>query len=704
LTAAATPPNLARFGSIAMAKGIKRQAFGLFLLAAAIGTAGGLLGAGFLHALQWLQHAVIGHGDHLASAVKELSVWRCLLTPAVGGLVAGLFLLLMRRRTNPFGISDIIGLVQLRKGTIRLRESLLQLASSACTIGSGGSIGREGANSHLAATVAAQLGRGFHVDSRTRSVLLGCGIAAGMACSYNAPIASAIFVMEAVLGNFAMDVFAPVVVASVIATMIREQLIQRQSIYGEIKIDLLDARLILSALILGIMCGFGGILFRRSLLLGKRLFGALPLPLLVRLFLGGLVVGAIGIWLPQTWGNGYDTIIAIANFNPDDPARFGAPLAATVLGLVVFKVVATAATYGSGGLGGVFTPNLVVGAAFGTFFAFALQHLFVPAGDHAEPLRKVQITFAMVGMAGLVAATMHTPITAVMLVFELTQHYELILPVMLCSIIASIVSRMLDPDSWYAESLRAKGKEIPGTIEELALKTTYVRDVMRPDPASVRDTASFDEVMELLGRYTGDTVYVVDGGSTLIGRIQLQDVKNFINDPTLSSVVIAADLARPAIWALPDDSLAVVLTRFDDPDLTELAVSSNGEPRRLLGRVTRQDVIAGISAEVLGSQLRTRFRSEGRASAFVDLPEGWEIDRSPVPGRWNDLAVDALPAEDLQDLIPLFFIRRSNGSEQRLPAAASLVVQAGMDVMALGSRAALQRLKTGAKEDGQAPE
>jgi chloride channel protein, CIC family len=506
-----------------------------------------------------------------------------------------------------------------------------------------------------------------------------------------------------VLGNFAMDVFAPIVVASVIATMIRKKLLQDGPAY-DANVDALGPSLILSALVLGVFCGFGGILFRRSLLLGKRLFSALPLPLLVRMALGGLIVGVIGIWLPQTWGNGYDTIDAITKYNTDDPRRFGAPLAITVLALALFKVVATASTYGSGGLGGVFTPNLVVGAAFGTFFAFALQWLIDPAGsEDGDILRKGQITFAYVGMAGLVAATMHTPITAVMLVFELTRHYELIMPVMLCSITASIVSRLIDQDSWYAESLRAKGKEIPGSIEELALKTTYVRDVMRGDPASVRDTASFHEVMELLGTYSGDTVYVVDGTGTLIGRIQLQDVKNFINDPTLSSVVIAADLARPAIWVIPDDSLAAVLSRFDEPDLTELAVASAGDPRRLLARVTRQDVIAGISAEVLGSQLRTRFRSDGRASAFVDLPEGWEIDRSPVPGAWKDLAVDALPAEDLQDLIPLFFIRRTDGTEQRVAAAASFVVQSGMDVMALGSRAALHRLKTGAKEEGTPP-
>jgi CIC family chloride channel protein len=692
------------------AKGIKRQTFGLFLLAAAIGTAGGLLGAGFQVALHWLQHAIIGPGESMAESVHALPAWRRVLTPAVGGLIAGLVLLLVRRRT-PFGISQIIELVQLRKGNIRLRESLLQIASSACTIGSGGSIGREGGTAQVAATVAAQLARTFRVNSRTRSILLGCGIAAGMACAYNAPLASAIFVMEAVLGNFAMDVFAPIVVASVIATMLRKAIQADEPIYGRLldvsatpNVSALNAGLILSALLLGVFCGFGSILFRRSMRLGKRLFGRIPLPLVLRLVLGGLAVGLIGIWLPEAWGNGYDTIAAIARFDLSDPARFGAPLAATVLALVVFKMVATACTHGSGGLGGVFTPNLVVGAAFGTFFAFAMQWLFTGADAGTAELRHGQIVFALVGMAGLAAGTMHTPITAVMLVFELTRHYELIMPTMLCSMMASIVARMLHQDSWYTESLRAKVGDIPSGIEELALKTTYVRDVMRQDPASVHDTATFDEVMELLGKYSGDTVYVVDGAGTLIGRIQLQDVKNFINDPTLSSVVIAADLARPAIWATPDDSLATLLARFDDPDLTELAVSSQSEPRRLLARVTRQDVIAGISAEVLGSQLRTRFRSDGRASAFVDLPDGWEIDRTRVPEAWNDLAVDALPAEDLQELVPLFFIQRStSGAEQRVAAMANLVVKSGMDVMALGSRAALQRLKNGAKEEGTPP-
>lgn len=676
---------------MATVKGIPRQVLTVFLLAAAIGAIGGMLGAGFQHAVLWIQRVVIGPGDNMALAATEhLAAWQRVLVPAAGGVLAGLLLLLVRRRKAPFGIADIVGLVALRRGTIRWRESLVQIASSACTIGSGGSIGREGANSQIAATVAARLARLFRTTSRMRSVLLGCGVAAGMACSYNAPIASAIFVMEAVLGNFAMDVFAPVVVASVLATMLRHILIAPEPIYGgglPEALNPLSWQLVLAALLLGAFCGVGGVAFRRSLRLGKQVFARVRAPKPVVLGLGGLVVGLIGVWLPEVWGNGFEVIQKLCD-------QSAPPTAVLVFSLLLWKVVATAVTAGSGGLGGVFTPNLVVGAALGCFFAYAVEAI-APASMAPGNVRHEQITFTLVGMAGLCAATTHAPITAVVLVFELTLHYELVLPLMLCSITASVVARMLDEDSYYSEALRAKGEEIPGGLEELALKSTYVRDVMRRDAARVPDTATFHEVMELLGGHHSDTLYVVDGAGALTGRIQLQDVKNFINDPTLSSVVIAADLARPAIWADQDDSLAAVLNRFDDPSVTELAVASRGEPRRLLGRITRQDVIAGISTEVLGARMRTRFRSAaGKASAYVDLPPGWEIERCPVPEEWAGLAVDTLPAGQLNELQPLFFVRPgTGGTEERLPASEGLVVEAGWDVVVLGSATALTRLR-----------
>lgn len=683
-------------------KGNPSRVVGIFLVAALIGVAGGLLGAGFQHLLTWLQQTAIGRDPSasagtydLAHAVRRnLSPLATVLVPTLGGLAAGLVLwLLLRDKKAPFGIADIIGLVALRRGTIRIRDSLVQIVSSACTIGSGGSIGKEGANSQLAATFAAAASRVIKANSRTRAMLLGCGVAAGMATSYNAPIAGAIFVMEAVLGNFAMDVFAPIVVSSVLATLVRQRLIDDATVYGEglpRSLDALSPHLVLAALLLGVFCGIGGIAFRWSLKVGRRAFAATRLPLPLSMALGGLVVGAIGLVVPEAWGNGFAVISTIVD------AKHAAPLT-LVLSLFVWKVAATVATVGSGGLGGIFTPNLVVGAAFGAFFAHFLEWLSPNAT--AEAARHEQITFAFVGMAGLCAAVTHAPVTSVVLVFELTGHYELTMPIMLCSITASVVARMIREDSYYSEALRSKGHEVPTGLEELALKTTFVRDVMRTDLAAVRDTASFDEVMDHLSRGRTDSVYVLDEQGALVGCIQLHDVKNFINDPTLSSVVIAGDLTRPAVACSPDDSLATILPKFDEPHVQEIAVAL-ANPKKLLGRVRQQDVIAGFRAEVLGQQRRARWRSDDRRRAdHVDLPAGWEIAEIVVPAEWHELAIDNLPETELAWMAPLTVERPgADGAVERLAATQEVVVQQGWRMVALCRSAELEKWR--ADRDG----
>ena len=677
---------------MARAKGIPIGAFAIFLLAAVIGAGGGVLGAGFQKFLDWIQVTLIGPtgpGRLLSDAVRNnlTPLWTVLL-PALGGVAAGLVLYLVRWQRAPFGITDIIGLIQRRKGTIRVTDSAVQTLSSACTIGSGGSIGREGATVQIAATVAARLGDLVRTNSRSRAVLLGCGVAAGFACAYNAPIASAIFVMEAVLGNFAMDVFAPIVVSSVIATMLRRVLLTEEPLYVLPDLHPLAWNLVLAALLLGVICGGGSVLFRKAMNAGRRAFQRLRLPQPIIMALGGLCVGIIGLWRPETWGNGAQVIHTIAH---------SSPTVTLLLSLFVWKVIATACTVGSGGLGGIFTPNLVVGAAFGAFFVYALD--WVHPGTDAQQLAHERITFTFVGMAGLCAATSHAPVTAVVLVFELTRHYELVLPVMLCSIVASIVASMLDADSYYAAALKAKGEELPTGIEELAIKTTFVRDVMRSDVLTVRDVAAFDEVMNLLANHRGDTIYVLDGAGALTGRIQLQDVKNFINDPTLGSVVIAADLTRPAVSVTPEDSLATVLPRFDDPELGELAVVVPGG-RRLVGRLRQQDVIAGISTEVLGQQRRARFRDgSGRKSGLVELPPGWELATITVPDDWHGLAIDNLPANVLTWFTPVLVLRKgADGAIARVPATPEVVLHEGEELLALCRSDDLRRFRADGAE------
>ena len=235
---------------------------------------------------------------------------------------------------------------------------------------------------------------------------------------------------------------------------------------------------------------------------------------------------------------------------------------------------------------------------------------------------------------------------------------------------------------------------MPTGIEDLAIRSTFVRDVMRADCLTISDKASFDEVMEVLSRHRGDTIYVRDENDSLIGRIELQDVKTFINDPTLSSVVIAADLTRPVVTARADASIATVMPRFDDPELREIAVITSTKPHRLLGRVRHYDIIASIGSEVLGPQRRnTRIPVIGADGRDLQLPPGHRLATLPVPDAWVGHAIDSLPGEGRSDIIVLLEIRRTDGREATTAATPDLVLREGSRIVVMGSNTAIRQLR-----------
>jgi len=669
---------------MARAKASPLKAANLFLLAAAVGALGGLLSFVFQWAIRYFQVFRIGEQSDgtIVEAAAGLEPWQRVLVPAAGGLVAALCLMAIRGKRSPFGISDITGIAVTRKGRIRVRESLMQVLSSLSSISTGGSIGRESANSQLGATAGSALGGLFRCSTRERTVLLGCGVAAGMATSFNAPIAGALFVMEVVLGNFAMDVFAPVVVSAVIATLVTRGLhaSSDQALYATGNIDLSDWRLVLSALLLGVICGVASIGFRKILRSGKDLFRRLGLPLIVSLPLGGALVGLIGIRYPEVWGNGQHVVVSIIN------GQY--PLLTMLLAIVILKSVATSISLGSRAMGGLFTPVLVVGAAFGAAYAIGIEAL-LPLDQLGIAPADLHSGFALVGMAGLVAATAHAPITAVLLVFEFTRNYDLILPVMLCSIIGSLVARLIDRESAFTERLRDHGHLIPGGIEALAMQTNYVRDVMRTDVASVDHTASFDQVMEVFSKERHDNLYVVDDAGTLQGHIQIHDVKSFLNDPSLTRAVIAGDLTRSASAVNPDQTLAAIFDQFDDPDLEEIPVVTEDSPPMLKGRLTRRDVLALLSDEVLGQRvLRAKLKAEDNDEAsFVQLPSGAHLARVAVPDAMVDRALDSLDLPAVARLTVLVVIKTSpDGVEHRVMPEPELVLPAGSSLIVLGTK------------------
>jgi len=304
----------------------------------------------------------------------------------------------------------------------------------------------------------------------------------------------------------------------------------------------------------------------------------------------------------------------------------------------VLKVLATSITVGSGGIGGVFTPTLFVGAAVGALLGGALQAVLP---GHVAPFG----AYALVGMGGLIAGTTHAPIMAILTVSELTGGYQIVLPVMLCCIVSSLVARRLHGESIYSERLRKLGVDPGWGIEELALRYLQARDVMRMDVPVVSETSAFSRVLDLFTASRSDTVYVLGAERRYGGAIDLHDVKQFLNDREMGSLVVAAELSVPRPVASPNDSLATLMSRFVEGNVEEIPIVEEPD-LRFLGVVSRRDVILALNREVLKKQVmlahfHPRSAADGEAARgpdktdFVELPEGYILDKFPVPERYQ---------------------------------------------------------------------
>lgn len=405
------------------------------LVAAGVGALGALAVETFRLLLLALEAAFVGaHGGHLVAAASALAPEFRVLTPAIGGLAAGLLLWLAERSGDgpgaPHG-GDYIEAVAIGDGRLNLRAGVLKVLASLLVVSTGGAVGREGAMVLLAAMLASALGRLFGRSVELRLVV-SCGAAAGLAAAYHAPLAGAVFVAEILLGSLALAQLGPVIVAAVMAYGITVVLGGRTVLFPVAPGPLPDAWQLLLMLAASVMAGFAGAALLRWLAWSRALFVRMALPLPLAFALGGLVVGLLSWWRPEVWGNGYSSI----------EQQLQAAGAWQVVALVLlFKLIAIGATTGSGAPGGVFTPTLFVGATFGALLAAGLHALGV--AQAVEPV------YAVLGMAVLLAATTHAPVMAALMVFEMTGRYDLLAVLLPACVVATLVSRRLHPTSVY---------------------------------------------------------------------------------------------------------------------------------------------------------------------------------------------------------------------------------------------------------------
>jgi CIC family chloride channel protein len=643
-----------------------------FLLTVLLGVGAGAVALGVRSLSALVTHLAFARGPDMLAAVRAAPAWLRLVAPALGGAVAGYLSQRATRGTGSAGMSAIMEAVTLERSFVSLRRTLGLAFASVIAMSTGGSIGREGPIVQLSSAWGSRLGRWFGLSEMRVRVLVLAGVGAGMAAAYNTPISGTLFVLEVVAGSFATDLIGPTVVAATIGTLVSRIYLWKGPIYKVPEFVLVSPQELVTYAALGLAAGLMAMAFMGSLRLGEGFFKRTRWPRWATAGLGGLAVGLVTLHLPEVCGNGYDTLVHMLN---ERPGLFAVAL------LLVAKMFATTASVTSGSPGGVFTPTLFIGAALGgvvgNFMHFLFPNTTGPPGS-----------YALVGMGALLAATTRAPITATVLIAELTGNYVVVLPLLLSNGLAAMLTRKID--SVYTHELRKRGITWEGTLEQKIVMSRKARDIMKTDAPVLRPETPFEEVVRLFTTTRAPCLYVVDANGSLTGLIELHAVKGILAADELSSVLIAQDLTEPARSVQADASLATVNEKLWFIDTGEIAVVENGPGSRYLGVVTRRDLLGFLDREILRrnlllSEVRWRDGLE-KGIDYLELPEGYRLEAIPVPQLLVGMTMAQAQLRSRHGLNVIAVMRTEpNGTERRFQPASTYTLLAGDRLVAVGS-------------------
>ena len=512
--------------------------------------------------------------------------YRPVLT-AAGLAAAWWFMRYIGRGHDGMNVPDVQLAVVRRGGDIATRPALARTVASAITIGAGGSAGSEGPVVVFGSAIGSLCGRTFGFGPDRMRVLVGAGAAAAISAAFNAPIAGAFFALEEILGSLAVSSFPPVVVASVIAAVISRAAFGNHPAFP-IPVEYsygLTREVFLFFPLLGVVTGATAALFVRVFFGVETLIRRVTLPRWAIPWIGGALVGLLVV-VSNGLLVGYGHLAVHLEV-------FGRMSWYTLGLLALGSIVATSITLNAGGSGGLFTPSLYVGAATGGAFGVALAHIMPNAPIRPE-------AYAIVGMGALVAASTHAPITGILLVFEMTNDYALVLPLMLATVISYLVAHRFEPDSLYSGWLRRRGERIEHGTDETALAALRVRDAFDEHARVIHEREEVGQLLDHLGHDDQLVFPVVDANGSLRGVIDLADLGRVAKDyGNLGSIVLAIDLAHPAETVTPNETLLDATRRMGVRGVSALPVV-DAVSGQVLGLVSRHHVLAAYERSIAG--------------------------------------------------------------------------------------------------------
>jgi CIC family chloride channel protein len=606
----------------------------LVLLAVVVGLAGGFGAIGFRALIDGLQSLTAGgSGASLLESLASLPWYYLLLLPAAGGLVVGPLVHFLAPEARGHGVPEVMEAVALHGGRIRPRVVGVKSLASALTITTGGSVGREGPIVQIGSAIGSSLGQFLELRHDRMRVLVGCGAAAGIAATFNAPVAGVLFAIELILGSYAITTLTPLIISSVVATVVCHAF---PGITGgdvrafeiDFVFSLVSAWELPMYFALGIAAALVAWFFMKTLFFSESLFAAVPIPPWLKAPVGGLALGSMILLSSRAFGGAH--IFGIG-YESIEMAMGGGIVWWGLLGLIGLKILATSVTLGSGGSGGIFAPSLFLGAMAGGAFGIGVHALFPAVTAHPG-------AYALVGMGAVVAGTTHAPITAIIILFELTGDYEIILPIMIACVLANLITSRISRDSIYTEKLRRRGVKLRQGLDYSIIESSKVSGIILENPPTVAADENINHVLHHFLDSHVMEVYVLDDDGGLMGVIHLNNVIGLIRESGVGDTFIAADvMERDFPTVLPESTLSEVFRKFGTCHLDELPVvedTSDG-PGKLLGTITRRAVFVHYNREILRQNaLGLKFVYEGAdedSRMSLGLPKDNEVKVLHVP-------------------------------------------------------------------------
>jgi len=555
----------------------------------------------------WLFKALIEGVHHLffvemRQSLENILPFAVVILPAIGGLVVGLIMHWLVGEERHQGVSGIIEAVALAGGRLRYKRIPLKVLAAALSIGSGASVGPEDPSVQLGANIGSMVGQKFNLSEERIRTLVAAGAAAGIAAAFNAPIAGIFFALEIIIGEIGHSSLGIIVVAAVSSSILTQSIAGNQPAFRVPPFGFHKIAELPFYFLLGILAGPVSALYVRLLGSMKEIFRRIALPRWAKPSLAGLAVGITGLFLPQVFGVGYETIESVLN-NQLISFSF-------LMLLLTAKLILTPLSIGGGFAGGVFAPSLFIGAMLGGSVGSVVQSLF-------PSLNVVPATYAMVGMAAVLAGSVHAPLTAILLLFEMTNDYHIILPLMFAVAVSLVISRTLNPDSVYNAELARKGIRLErGRILDV-LESIRVAEVMQTNPPMIDSRKTVEEAVPLLLQKNTNFSLVMEEGNRLMGIVTREDIRK-IDPQRWKETTLGEACSKKILSAYPDEKISDALRRMSLQDIGQLPVVDRDNPNRLLGVLRRTDILQAYDAALTRRALYKDQITENQLDALTE--------------------------------------------------------------------------------------